>query len=68
MSNIFSNIFGGKPKFKQIVQKPTVDRRIVEQPEETKQDILRRYAKLHKATMVSNLTQPGIKRRTLGAG
>lgn len=66
MSNALSSLFGGKPRAPTAVAtaKP------VEQKgaDIARDELLKRLAKLRRATQVSQLTEPNVKRTTLGAG
>lgn len=66
MSSFFSGLFGAKkPPFMGTGRVPT----ITKQAAEPKADELkRRLALLRRASMTSELTEPKIKRKTLGAG
>lgn len=66
MSNAFSALFGKPPKPAMRVIEPTNVN--ANNAEWKKQEVLKKYAKLQRATMLSNLTQPSIGRKTLGAG
>lgn len=66
MSNYISNIFGNKPKNPVVVTPP---RQINGDNANISADAIReKYAKLQRATMVSQLTEANVKRKTLGAG
>lgn len=66
MSNTLSSLFGGKPR------RPTVvaQTKAVEQKgaDIARDELLKRLAKLRRATQLSQLSEPNIKRTTLGAG
>ncbi len=59
-------LFGEKPKPPTAVAQPAT---VVTQPANiARDDVLKRLAKLRRATQLSELSQPNVKRTTLGAG
>lgn len=61
-----SGWFGRKQSAPQIVAQPTPVTQVKADIE--RDELLKRLAKLRRATLVSQLSQPNVKRRTLGAG
>jgi len=60
------NLFGGKPKIPNIDPRPIpVNQR---QSIRARDQVLNRLAKLRRATVTSELSNPSIKRKVLGAG
>lgn len=67
MTSAISNIFGKTPKLKQVSPPAT----IVNQESNAQigaDNLRRKLAKMQRATMVSKLSEPNIRRKTLGAG
>jgi len=65
MSSVVSALFGGKTKKPQMIQQEPLEK--VMQDTTTKEAILKEYAKRHRATVLSQLSEARIKRQTLGA-
>lgn len=69
MSDVFSNLFGKKPKQP---QPPILTGKhlVIGEKESTyaRDDLLRRLAKLRRATLTSELSNPNVRRKMLGAG
>jgi hypothetical protein len=66
MSSVLSSLFGGQPQMPKTVLTPqTVEK---QQAEYSRDEVLARLAKLRRATLVSDLSQPNVKRKMLGAG
>jgi hypothetical protein len=66
MSNFISNLFGKQPKNPVVVQQP---RQVSGVNAELSADAVReKYAKMQRATMVSQMTEANVKRTKLGAG
>ena len=65
--DVISKLFGGKPKAPDRVSqpgKPITDTDV----KGTRDDVLRRMAKLRRANVTSELTNPNVKRKVMGAG
>jgi len=67
MSNVISSLFGKAPRAPRVMA-AAAEPVTRDQTEGTRDELLRRMAKLRRATLTSELSNPNIKRKTLGAG
>ena len=67
MSSLISRLFGGKPKPPTRISQPATPVS-GEETEGARDEVLRRLARLRRATLTSELSNPNIRRRQLGAG
>jgi len=67
MGEVFSALFGGKPKEPDLIkQKPSIEQ--IQQGDIEKEKVLNQFVKRKRATLLNQLTQANIKTQRLGPG